>query len=498
MDTNRSATATANRDRATAPTGATTPSERKLLGHPRALAYLVSLEFWERFSYYGMQSILALYIYYSVTDGGLGLSEAVAIGVVGSYGASVYFATVAGAWLADRVVGAERLMFASGFTIMCGHIALALVPGVPGLALGLILIALGSGGLIANATGILGGLYREGDPMREAGFNLFYAGLTSGVALGPILTGFMQTTWGFHAGFGCAAVGMAIGLILYAFGRSSLPASVNIVPNACSSRTRTAVTISVVAVVAVVLFAFALGILTLDNISYWFTGAIGVTLVAYLITILRSDRITPVERDRVYSSLPQLFSNVVFYSLLMQVFGAIAVYADQNVNRWIGSWEMPVAWIIGLSSGVTLVVSLLATTLWTKMGDRQPSTPTKMGIGLPLIGCSFLMFIPFTNSDSTPLLYVFLLLLIMAFGEIIFAPTGISMSTKLAPAAYRTQMIAVYYLSIGLGTSLAGVFGQYYSNVTAYWAVLGGVAITAGIVQLCLGGWVRQRMHGVL
>jgi POT family proton-dependent oligopeptide transporter len=475
------------------------PSTAKtLFGHPRALSYLVSLEFWERFSFYGMQAILALYIYYSAGDGGLGLSEAVAIGVVGSYGASVYFATVAGAWLADRVIGAERLMFASGFVIMFGHIALALVPGVVGLVLGLVLIAVGSGGLKANTTGILGGLYREGDPMREAGFNLFYAGLTAGVALGPILTGFMQTTWGFHVGFGCAAVGMAIGLALYTFGRSSLPDSVNIVPNPCSNRTRTNVAAGVVAVVAAVAVAFSVGIVTLDNISYWITAAIALTLVSYLITILRSGRITPVERDRVYSSLPQLFSNVVFYSLLMQVFGVIAVYADQNVNRWVAGWEMPVAWIIGLSSVVTLIVSLLATTLWTKMGVRQPSTPTKMGIGLPLIGISFLMFIPFTGSGSTPLAYVFLLLLVMACGEIMFAPTGISMSTKLAPMAFRTQMIAVYYLSLGLGSSLAGVFGQYYSNVTAYWAVLGGAAIAAGIVQLCLGGWVRQRMHGVL
>ena len=98
-------------------------------GHPRPLSTLFHIELWERFSYYGMQSILLIYLYYEVTRGGLGIDQGLAGGIVGIYGGSVYLATILGGWLADRVLGAERTLFYSGIVVMLGHIALALVPG---------------------------------------------------------------------------------------------------------------------------------------------------------------------------------------------------------------------------------------------------------------------------------------------------------------------------------------------------------------------------------
>ena len=116
-------------------------------GHPRPLSTLFHIELWERFSYYGMQSILLIYLYYEVTRGGLGIDQGLAGGIVGIYGGSVYLATILGGWLADRVLGAERTLFYSGIVVMLGHIALALLPGISGLVVGLVCIALGSGGV---------------------------------------------------------------------------------------------------------------------------------------------------------------------------------------------------------------------------------------------------------------------------------------------------------------------------------------------------------------
>src|SRR3954469_7893098 len=119
------------------------PSDTRFFGQPAALANLFGVEVWERFSFYGMQGILLIYLYYSAAEGGLGISEATATGIAGAYGGSVYLATILGAWLADRVLSPERTLFAAAVVVMAGHIALALVPGLAGVGVGLVLIALG-------------------------------------------------------------------------------------------------------------------------------------------------------------------------------------------------------------------------------------------------------------------------------------------------------------------------------------------------------------------
>ena len=210
---------------------APTRDDRSFLGQPRSLANVFGVEMWERFSFYGMQGILLLYLYYSAAAGGLGIPQATAAGIVGAYGGGVYLSTILGAWVADRLLGSERVLFYSAIVIAVGHLALALLPGLGGVATGLILIAVGSGGLKANATSVVGALYAKDDPRLDAGFSLFYLGINLGAFFGPVLTGLLQTTLGFHYGFGLAAVGMAIGLVQYSFGRKRLPAIVHEVPN---------------------------------------------------------------------------------------------------------------------------------------------------------------------------------------------------------------------------------------------------------------------------
>ena len=123
------------------------PAERTVFGHPVGLTNLFGVELWERFSFYWMLTILGYYLYYSVTEGGLGLLKVTATGIVGAYGALVYLSTVLGGWIADRLLGMERTVFYGGLAVMCGHIALAIVPGLAGVAAGLILVAPGSGAL---------------------------------------------------------------------------------------------------------------------------------------------------------------------------------------------------------------------------------------------------------------------------------------------------------------------------------------------------------------
>src|SRR5699024_11279250 len=99
------------------------------------------------------------------------------------------------------------------------HLALALVPAIPGLIAGLLLVGIGSGGLKSTAATLVGSLYSREDPRRDAGFSIYYMGINIGGLLGPLITGFAQQLWGFHLGFALAAVGMAVGLLQYALTR---------------------------------------------------------------------------------------------------------------------------------------------------------------------------------------------------------------------------------------------------------------------------------------
>ena len=166
----------------------TSGSTKTFLGQPRQLATLFSVEMWERFSFYGMQGILLIYLYYSVAQGGLGIDRVAATSIVGAYGGLVYLSTILGAWLADRLIGPERTLFYAAVLVMAGHISLSALPGLLGVGVGLVLIAVGSGGVKANATSMVGTLYSRDDIRRDAGFSIYYLGINLGAFFGPILT----------------------------------------------------------------------------------------------------------------------------------------------------------------------------------------------------------------------------------------------------------------------------------------------------------------------
>ena len=159
------------------PEGYRTSPDQANTGWPPGVPFIVGNEACERFSFYGMQGILLIYLYYSAADGGLGIDESSATSIVGAYGGLVYLSTVLGAWIADRLIGSERTLFYAAVLVMCGHVALSAIPGLLGVGVGLVCIALGSGGVKANATSLVGTLYDERDERRDAGFSLFYLGI---------------------------------------------------------------------------------------------------------------------------------------------------------------------------------------------------------------------------------------------------------------------------------------------------------------------------------
>lgn len=469
-------------------------------GQPGVLANLFGVELWERFSFYGMQGILLIYLYYSAADGGLGIDEGTATSIVGAYGGAVYLSTILAAWLADRVLGAERTLFYAAATVMVGHIALSLLPGLTGVGVGLVLIALGSGGVKANASSLVGSLYDKDDTRRDAGFSLFYMGINIGALLGPLLTGLLQKEWGFHAGFLAAAIGMALGLAQYAAFRSRLPAETNEVTNPLAGRQLLTYAAGLAGVVAVVVALVLADVITAGRLANIVIGVTIVAAIGYFALILSDRDVHGAERSRIFAFIPLFLCNAVFWSLYQQQFTVVTIYADKRLDRDLFGWEMPVSWVQSINPVFIIILAGAFAALWTTLGRRQPSTPMKFGAGTLVMGLAFFCFLPMpAGENSAPLLGLAGILLVFTVAELLISPVGLSASTKLAPKKYTTQMVALYFLSIALGTAMAGTLAGYYDEAreSPFFLWIGLAAVVTGAVVMAFSKPIHKLMAGV-
>lgn len=475
--------------------------EKRFFGHPLQLSTLFHIELWERFSFYGMQGILLIYLYYAVKDGGLGIDQGLAGGIVGAYSASVYLATILGGWLADRVLGAERTLFYSGVVVMLGHMALAIVPGALGLGIGMVLIALGSGGVKSAASSMVGALYEEESlrPLRDAGFSIFYISINIGGFFGPLLTGLAQTQLGFHYGFGLAALGMAFGLWRYQRGRKLLPASPPPNPLAPQQRARYALIGGVI--VVLLLGCVLTGVLHTGNYPQLLLGVNLLAIIGYFGYLLTGSSFSREEKQHVLAYLPLFIATVIFWMLWFQVFTSVVVYFDETVDRVYGSFTVPVSWSASLQSFWVILFSGLMAAMWTRMGERQPRTPLKFALALLCTALGYYIFVPYIQQGvAMPVAMFALVILILTIAELLNSPIALSFVTKIAPSSFKTQMVALHFLSLAMGFAAGGkLFELGYSADRAadfYW-LLTVTGVVSGVVLLALVPVLNRMLKGV-
>ena len=415
------------------------------------LANLFGVEMWERFSFYGMQALVLLYMHYSVSEGGLEIPKAAATSIVGAYGGLVYMACLLASLVADRVLGAERTLYYSAIMVMLGHLALAFIPAVTGLAIGLVLIAVGSGGVKTTAQVVLGALYSRDDPRRDGGSSIFYMGVNIGALFGPLITTLLWGWQGFHWGFGIAAVGMFFGLVQYTLMRgSTIKEAGHEVPNPVS-RQQLMMALAVLAVIVVV--------------CVW--------LIA---------------------------SGVLFFGIFQQQFTVLTIYSDMRLDRHIFGIEIPPSMVQLINPIFIVIFSSVFALIWTKLGDHQWSTPTKFGIANVIIGVSLFFFLPFSGGgpNSTPMFAIIWILFLFTMGELMLSPVGNSLAAKVAPEAFPSRMMAVWMMAVAMGTSLAGTLAGFYNPdddgaENTFFITLGIVSIALGVSLLALAKWVVSK-----
>lgn len=457
-----------NADQRTVPTGQESaprgrdPQSTRL---PAGLKGLAFTELWERFSFYGLQGILAFYLLYSIKEGGLDLGPTAAASIVGAYGGAVYLAQIFGAWMGDRVLAPKKMVFWGGVVITLGHLTLAFAPGLVGLSFGLGLIVLGTGALKTNITSIVGFLLETDLSKRDAGFSYFYMAINIGAVIGPLATGLAQSTAGFHLGFGLAAIGMVAALIQYAAGMRKLPAQSGVLRNPLPLRKAGFPLVVVAAIAALIIAAWSSGLLNGGNMANATALTIVVASGVYFVIMLSSKVVTPVEKTRLRGFIPLFICSGLYFGFLFQNFTTIAIIITERVDLELGSWTFPAAWVTTMGPLAAVLATPLIARTWSRMGPRQPGAATKFSIGMLQIGCGYIVLLAVSLMFGThiPVLVMLLFMVVVGISEVLVGPIGLSLATRIAPEKYKSQLVALIFLALAAGSSLSGLLGQIYS-----------------------------------
>ena len=475
--------------------------EKSFFGHPRGLMTLFTTELWERFSYYGMRAILLLYL----TDKahGLGLGQSLGEAVVSIYGASVYLLSVLGGWFADRVFGARKTVLYGGVVIVSGHLCLALP--AEGLAyLGIALVALGTGLLKPNVSTMVGTLYDKDDSRRDSAFSIFYMGINIGSFAAPFVVGFLRSHFGFHVAFAAAAVGMTLALVAYVLGRRTLEGRGDTPPNPLTAEDRPTMVKIAVAVVALLAIIF--------TYSAWRSGGLGpkpvvdaisylcfLAPIAYFTMLLRSPLVTPEERQRVRAYIPLFIAAMLFFMVFEQAATTLTTFAANRTELSVLGISITPEFFQSINPFAIILLAPVFAVIWIKLGDRV-SIGQKFATGLLLAGLSFAVMALGSsvagNALASPL-WLVVVYLVQTLGELFLSPVGLAATTVLAPRAFTSQMMALWFLAPAAGQAITAQLVQVTEGAsdTAYFGGLAIVTIAFAVILYFLSPWIRRHAH---
>ncbi|MBL8772341.1 MAG: peptide MFS transporter [Phenylobacterium sp.] len=438
--------------------------DKAFLGHPRALGYLAFTEAWERFSYYGMQSLLVLYMTktllfsphveqiagYAVFHDLIqfvyrpGPSEqAVASAIFGLYTSLVYLTPILGGVIADRLLGKTRTIILGGLLMAAGHFLMAFDAT---FLLALLCLVLGTGAFKGNIAGQVGSLYAEGDLRRADAFQIFYLGINAGVIAAPLIAGTLGEKVGWHYGFGVAGVGMLIALVIYMMGRRHLPPDPPIRrkdPNAPPPPPLRA--------------------------HEWRTIMLLVALI------------------------PVLTASVLCNQ---QIFNAYLVWADRGVDLNFMGEKVPTTWLITLDSVVSVTFLAGMVVFWRLWAKRfkEPDEIGKLTIGafISVSGVLCLAAGAIIAEQTGAKVSIWWCVLFHVLNSIAFAnmlPVSLALYARAAPVALGSTIIGVYYLHLFLGNQTVGILGTFLERMPAsqFWLMHAGIAAGAALVFLVVG-----------
>ncbi len=422
------------------------------LGHPKGLAYLAFTEAWERFSYYGMSALLVLYMvnqlllpghvehvagfatFRGMIEGTFGAlsTQALASQIFGLYSGFVYFTPVIGGWIGDRI-GQRNAVVLGGLSMSGGHLAMAFDRS---FLVALLLLIVGSGLLKGNISAQVGGLYPlEDEERRTRGFALFSTGINFGAVAGPLLCGFLGERYGWHIGFGTAAVFMLMGVVTYLTGYRYLPARVE-------RKTLAAVA------------------MTADD-----RKVVAALLGAALITIL---------------------PHIAYY----QLYNVLPVWLEQYANLNVGGFQLPIPWFGSIDPLFSILTLPLLFALWRWQGrgkGGEPSELRKIAVGGFICGGANLILVAAIaayGSNKVPWIWPFLFCAVQGVGFMYFWPPFLALVSRAAPPKVNATMMGGAFLVLFVANNLIGWIGTFYEQLgpLAFWALHAAIGGVGGVL----------------
>ncbi|HSQ23937.1 MAG TPA: peptide MFS transporter, partial [Pyrinomonadaceae bacterium] len=455
-----------------------------------------------------------LYMTSKAVDGGLGFSEAYSSAIYATYVSSVWYLPLVGGWLADKFLGARRAVLIGGIIIACGHYSMA-IDSLPTFYAALILIAMGTGLLKPNISTMVGQLYEREDERRDAGFSIFYMGINLGAFISPFVTGFLAQSATFkrvitgigldpakswHWGFAAAGVGMTLGIIQYVLGGKRLKDAgrkpTREKPTLSSSQRLDLITIALSVVGALVGAAFGY---RYDSgwvsVPFWtvcgyFIGYLGGTT-----RLLKGD-----ELKRVLVIFILVVFSIIFWMTYEQAGSSMTLFADRLTRNEVFGWAFPSSWWQSVPAIFVIFLAPVFAFIWQSMGDRQPSSPAKFAFGLFFAGIAFgviTLAASFTGAGRVSPWWLVVVYFIQTLGEMCLSPVGLSTISKLSPVRMVGLMMGVWFLSISIGSYIAGRTTQLFEKgtpdvLTRAFGIFAGITLAAALLLALLTPLIKK------
>lgn len=486
--------------------------------YPKQLWYLFFSEMWERFCFYGMRGMLVVFMV-----GHLGMNETVANLQYGATQAWVYAFTFIGGLFADKILGFRKSLFWGGILMIAGSIILAIDP-VNFFFIGIGFTIVGTGFFKPNISSMVGQLYKENDPRRDAGFSFFYMGVNLGaliggyiciaVAEGSLWQSLVPEHLRWNVGFGFAAIVMIISLLTFTQTQKSL-SSIGLSPLKHFEKSKRKVWESLTIIGSLLIVPII--ILMVKNVEYtkWFMIFIGPISLLYLIFEMRNFSVS--ENKKLIAAVIFMLFSVVFWAFFEQSGGSLSLFAANNLNnKVLGITLSPNGVNNSANSFFVIAFAALVGIVWLWMNKRkiEPNTVVKFGLAFLFLAGGFWIFYYtkfFAGPDGKTSLNLFTFgWFVITFGELCLSPIGMSAMTKLSPQKTQAVIMGMWFLASAYGQYFAGLLGANIAeasenasnleklNVYADgYQQLAVYALVAGVIMIVISPLIKKLMQEV-
>lgn len=425
---------------------------------------------WERFSYYGLRAILILFMMATPENGGLGFGLAKASAIYSLYASMNYLIALPGGWIADKFLGLRKAVILGGALIALGN-GLMVISDVSFFYFGLASIIIGTGFLKPNVSTVVGTLYSQDDPRRDAGFSIYYIGINVGALVAPVIVGYVAQRINWHYGFAVSAAFMSMGLLQFTIGSRSLPEAINhpVPPGTLTEQKSSEM---ILKIGGALLVALAAGVFLMNLSAEGLADVLGTLLLVIIVAVLGfllfKGSPDANERRKLAVVCILFFISALFWSSFEQAGSTLNIFAEQSTNNLILGWEMPSSWYQSFNSAFLIALAPVFAALWIRLGDRQPSVPAKFTLGLVFVGLGYLFLVGGAQAslggNKVSPIWLTGTYLLHTIGEILLSPVGLSAMTRLAPARMAGFIMGVFFLSISAGNYIGGRLAGLYES----------------------------------